>query len=177
MKALCLGAIFVMASLSAVFVVEDDVTIKGVHLCCGSCVDGVKDALADIDGVSKPACDQNTKVVSFKVANDEAAAKAIQALADGGFYGTAKQGSKDLKFPDAGARKDVKSAKMKFSGVHLCCRACVKGAHDALKDVKGVSAIDVDREAGTVTISGTDIVQTDALAAFNKAGFYGKVSE
>ena len=177
MKLVILSSIVLLTSLTTFLPVDSDVTVKGVHLCCGSCVDAVNDALDGIDGVSGIACDQNTKMATFKAANDEAAEKGIKALAEAGFFGTAKKGKNDLSVPEAGAVKDIKSAKVKFAGVHLCCRSCVKDAHTALKDVKGVSSIDVDREAGTVTLSGTDIVQTDALAALNKGGFYGKVSE
>ena len=177
MKLLALGSVLLLSSVFVFRPVESDVQVEGLHLCCGSCVDAVTDALKDIDGVTKVACDQNTKVASFKAANDEAAEKGIKALSEAGFFGTAKQGKKDLAFPDAGAKKDAKSAKIKFSGVHLCCRSCVKDAHTALKDVKGVSSIDVDREAGTVTLNGSDIVHTAALNALNKGGFYGKIAE
>ncbi len=177
MKLLTLVTIAALMSLGALFTADEEVTVKDVHLCCGSCVDGVKDSLKDVDGVTNVTCDQNTKVVNFKVSGDEAAKKAIEALADGGFYGAAKHGKIDITFPDAGAKKDTKSAKIKFTGVHLCCKSCVKSAHAALKDVKGVASIDIDREAGTVTVSGGDIIQTDALAALNKGGFYGKVAD
>lgn len=177
MKLAILSSIVLLTSVPAFLPVDSEVTVKGVHLCCGSCVDAVEDALNGVDGVSGIACDQNTRVATFKAANDEAAKNGIKALADAGFFGTAKNGNKDLSFPDAGAKKDVRSAKVKFAGVHLCCRSCVKDAHTALKDVKGVSSIDVDREEGTVTLSGTDIVQTEALAALNKGGFYGNVAE
>ena len=177
MKPLALGSVVLLTSVFAFLPADSDVQVEGIHLCCGSCVDAVTDALKDIDGVTSVACDQNTKVASFKASNDEAAEEGIKALSEAGFFGTAKQGKKDLAFPDAGAKKDVKSAKIKFSGVHLCCRSCVKDAHTALKDVKGVSSIDVDREAGTVTLNGSDIVHTAALNALNKGGFYGKIAE
>lgn len=177
MKLLTIATIVMLTSLAAVFSVDDEVTLKDVHLCCGSCVDAVNDALKGVDGVTNVASDQNTKSVAFKVSSDDAAKKAIEALAENGFFGAAKHGKKDLVFPDAGAKKDTKAAKIKFSGVHLCCRSCVKSAHSALKDVKGVSSIDIDREAGTVTVSGTDILQTNAVAALNKGGFYGKIAE
>ena len=177
MKLLALGSVLLLSSVLAFLPVDSDVQVEGVHLCCGSCVDAITEALNDIDGVTNVGCDQNTKVASFKAANDEAAEKGIKALSEAGFFGSAKHGEKELPFPDAGAIKDAKSAKVKFSGVHLCCRSCVKDAHAALKDVKGVSSIDVDREAGTVTLSGSDIVHTDALAALNKGGFYGKIAE
>ena len=177
MKLLTWGSVLLLTSLFAFLPADSDVQIKGIHLCCGSCVDAVTEALKDIDGVTKVACDQNTRVASFKASNDEVAGKGIKALSEAGFFGTVKQGKKDLAFPDAGPKKDAKSAKIKFSGVHLCCRSCVKDAHTALKDVKGVSSIDVDREAGTVTLNGSDIIHTDALAALNKGGFYGKIAD
>ncbi len=177
MKLLTITTVMTLTIATAAFSVNDEVTVKDVHLCCGSCVDGVDEALMEVDGVSNIASDQNTKSIAFKVSNDEAAKKAIEALARGGFFGVAKQGNKSLTFPDAGARKDAKSARIKFSGVHLCCRSCVKSAHLALKDVKGVSSIDIDREEGTVTVSGTDILHTEAVAALNKGGFYGRIAE
>ena len=177
MKLLALGSVLLLTSLFAFLPVNNDVQVEAIHVCCGSCVDAISDALKGTDGVTNVACDQNTKVASFKASNDEAAEKGIKALSDAGFFGTAKQGKRDLAFPDAGAKKDARSAKIKFSGVHLCCRSCVKDAHTALKDVKGVSSIYVDREAGTVTLNGSDILHTDALAALNKGGFYGKIAE
>ena len=177
MKLLTFGCVLLMSSLVSFQPVNNFVQVEGVHLCCGSCVDAVTDALQDIDGLTNVACDQNTKVASFKASNDEATEKGLKALSEAGFFGTAKQGKKDLAFPNAAAKEDVKSAKIKFSGVHLCCRSCVKDAHRALRDVKGVSSIDVDREAGTVTLSGSDIVNTAALAALNKGGFYGKFAQ
>ncbi|MFN0196657.1 MAG: cation transporter [Planctomycetaceae bacterium] len=177
MKSFVLTSVAFLASFSAFPLQAAEVTVKGVHLCCGACVDGVNEALTGIDGVSDVVCDRNTKVVAFKATDDDAAERGIEALSKGGFFGTAKHGKKDLPFPDAGAKKDATTATITFTGVHLCCGACVKDAHTAVKDVKGVSKVDVDREAGSVTLTGTDIVETEALAALNKGGFYGKVAE
>jgi copper chaperone CopZ len=62
----------------------------------------------------------------------------------------------------------------KISGVHLCCKSCVVGAEKAVAKAKGATAT-VDKDAGTVTISGADkaVVQAavDALVA---DGYYGK---
>ena len=64
----------------------------------------------------------------------------------------------------------------KISDVHLCCQSCVKGVNKAVANVKGVKA-DVDQDAETVTLSGSDkaAVQqaADALVA---AGYFGKSS-
>ena len=65
----------------------------------------------------------------------------------------------------------------KITDVHLCCQSCVKGAEKAVADIKGVTAA-VDRDAGTVSLTGTDkaTVQNaaDALVA---AGFFGRTSD
>ena len=65
----------------------------------------------------------------------------------------------------------------KISDVHLCCQACVKGVKKAVVDIKDVKA-DVDQDAETVTLTGSDqaAVQkaADALVA---AGFFGKSSD
>ena len=62
----------------------------------------------------------------------------------------------------------------KISNVHLCCKSCVTGVEKAVAKAKGVTAV-VDKDAGTVTLTGADkaAVQggVDALVA---AGYYGK---
>jgi len=64
----------------------------------------------------------------------------------------------------------------KLSDVHLCCQSCVKGAQKAVADVK-VLDIAVDKDAGTVTLTGPDAATVqkgaDALVA---AGYFGKSS-
>jgi mercuric ion binding protein len=63
---------------------------------------------------------------------------------------------------------------VKLSDVHMCCKSCVTGAEKAVAKSKGVT-IAVDKDAGTVTLTGADkaTVQggVDALVA---AGYYGK---
>jgi len=154
-----------------------EVTVKGVHLCCGACVKDANAALQGIDGVSDVAIDRNTKVVTYKAANDDAAKAGIEALADAGFHGEATHAGKALAFPDSGAEKGKKASSVTLTGVHLCCGACVTGVKAALDDVSGVSTIDVDRTAKTVTLKGNDIDVTAAVAALNKGGFHGTVQK
>jgi copper chaperone CopZ len=65
----------------------------------------------------------------------------------------------------------------KLSDVHLCCQSCVKGAQKAVADIKGLD-IAVDKDAGTVTLTGPDAATVqkgaDALVA---AGYFGKSSD
>ncbi len=73
------------------------------------------------------------------------------------------------------AQADDVTAKM--SDVHLCCDSCVKGVNKAIATVPGVTAT-VDKDAGTVTLTGADkaTVQkgADALVA---AGYFGTSSD
>jgi len=65
----------------------------------------------------------------------------------------------------------------KISDVHLCCQSCVKGVEKAVANVNGVTAT-VDKDAGTVTLTGPDAASVQkAAAALVAAGYFGKSSE
>ena len=63
--------------------------------------------------------------------------------------------------------------KVKLSNVHLCCKSCVTGVEKALAKSEGVKA-DIDKDAGTVTLTGADkgAVQK-AIGAMVRGGYYG----
>jgi copper chaperone CopZ len=151
------------------------VIVKGVHLCCGACVQGVAKALKDVKGVSQLACDRDGKTVAFTAADDKAAKAGIAALAKGGYGGVAIHGGKPLAFPASGVKKGLKANSVTFVGIHLCCGGCVNGAKEAVEQLDGVTAIDVDRKDRTITVRGKDISVAAASAALFKGGFYGKL--
>ena len=66
---------------------------------------------------------------------------------------------------------------VKLSNVHLCCKSCVTGVEKAVGGVQGAAA-SVDKDAGTVSLTGPDTgtlqKATDALVA---AGYFGKSSD
>src|SRR5712671_4669210 len=65
----------------------------------------------------------------------------------------------------------------KISNVHLCCPSCVKGVEKAVADVKDVTAT-VDKDAGTVTVTGSDKAAVQKAAnALMAAGYFGKSSD
>ena len=65
----------------------------------------------------------------------------------------------------------------KISNVHLCCPGCVKGVEKAVGDVKDVTAT-VDKDSGTVTLSGQDKASVQKAAdALVAAGYFGKSSD
>jgi mercuric ion binding protein len=162
----------VLCAISATSLWGGEVSVSHVHLCCGSCLSAVDDALSDVAGVSDVAADQNTKTIRFTAADDKAAEAGIKALARHGFFGQAKHGSKKLEFPPSGAKMGEKSNLIELYGVHLCCGACVTGAKKALENVGGLSAIEIDRAGGKITLNGAGMETTKALDALNAGGFY-----
>jgi copper chaperone CopZ len=63
---------------------------------------------------------------------------------------------------------------VKLSGVHLCCKSCIKGVDKAVSTVSGASAAS-DMDASTVTITAPDAATAQkAVNALTAAGYYGK---
>lgn len=156
-------------------VMAGEVSVSNVHLCCGSCVAAVDEALTDLKGVSSVTADQNTKTIRFQAADDKVAQAAIQALAKHGFFGQAKHAGKKLEFPSTGVKKGDKANQIVLYNVHLCCGACVTGAKKSLENVGGLSAIEVDRAGGKITLKGAGIDTVKALDALNAGGFYASL--
>ena len=178
MKSMRIAAAAIVALGLGISVAQaGDVSIKGVHLCCGACVRDADAALKDLKGISGVAVDRNTKVIFFKAETPEAATEAIEALADAGFHGSATHDKKELAFPESGAEKGAKASVITVTGVHLCCGACVTGAKEALESVEGATTIDIDRTGRSIKISGKDVDVTAAIAALNKGGFHGTVEK
>jgi copper chaperone CopZ len=62
---------------------------------------------------------------------------------------------------------------VKLSGVHLCCKSCVKGVDKAVSTVSGATAAS-DSDASTVTITAADAPTVQkAVDALIAAGYYG----
>lgn len=60
-----------------------------------------------------------------------------------------------------------------LDGVHLCCKACVKGVDQAISTVKGASSVsDQDSEQVTITASNKGTLVKSVNAMVN-AGYYG----
>ncbi|MDB5385160.1 MAG: putative metal-binding protein [Planctomycetaceae bacterium] len=169
------GLVVVVASVFGFADKPTGVTIKGVHLCCGSCSSGAQAALQDVKGIAKIGIDRNTKLISFDADSKDAANAALKALAEDGFYGTATFGKEELKWPDSGAKKGEKVPTIVIEGVHLCCGSCVTGVKEALEKVAGASEIDVDRNAEKVTLKGKEMDEVAVIAALNKGGFFGTI--
>ncbi len=69
------------------------VVIEGVHLCCGSCVTGAKEALAKLDGAAEIKVDRTAEIITVSGKElDEAVV--VAALNKGGFFGKVKREEK-----------------------------------------------------------------------------------
>ena len=63
------------------------IVFSGVHLCCGGCVNGAREAVENVEGVKQIDIDRTGSKVT--VSGDEIdIAEAVKALNDGGFHGT-----------------------------------------------------------------------------------------
>jgi copper chaperone CopZ len=64
-------------------------------------------------------------------------------------------------------------ASVQLDGVHLCCKACVRGVQKAVATVEGATATG-DQDAGTVVVTAADKKSLrKAVNAMARGGFYG----
>lgn len=161
--ALCVAA-------SSTALAETKVVVSGVHLCCGGCVTGVKDAVSDLKD-SKSVCDMKAKTVTITADNDAAAQKAIDALAEAGYHGDLD--SKSVAFKKV-QTPEGKVKRLEVSGVHNCCGACNKAIKGAIKTVAGVQADTATAKDDSFVVEG-EFSAAEVVAALLKAGFYVSV--
>lgn len=75
------------------------------------------------------------------------------------------------------ALRAAETERVRLTGLHLCCNGCVTALRSALEEVKGVSAVEVDRDEGRATFAAaSDAVLKQAAAAVTEAGFHGKMT-
>ncbi len=160
-------ALLFLANLA---VAETKVTISGTHLCCGACVKAVDTTLKDMAGV-KFKTDQAAKSIEITADSDEAAQKAIDALATAGFYGKLdndKVKYKPVQSPDAAVEK------LEVSGIHNCCGQCTTAISKAVKSVSGVTGTNIKNKDTTFAVEGK-FNAGDVVKALLDAGFYAQV--
>ncbi len=152
---------------------EVKVELKGTHLCCPGCVKAVGDIVKKVDGVTAK-CDPKAGTVTLTAKDADAAKKALQALADGGFHGDT--GNKDLAIKDDSGASKGKVEKLTLTGVHNCCGACCKGIKEAVKKVDGVKADTAKPKEKTFEVTG-DFDAEELVKALNAAGYHVKVKK
>ncbi len=159
-----------LAARSAV--AETKVTISDTHLCCGQCIRAVDSTLKDMAGVKHKA-DQGSKTIEITADNDEAAQKAINALADAGFCGKLNNDKLAFKRVEAG---DAAVQKLEVSGVHNCCGQCTNAIKKAVTSVSGVTSTDVKAREQSFAVEG-NFKPGDVVKALLDAGFYVQVKK
>jgi len=154
----------------------DKVELKGTHLCCGMCKKAVGEILGKVDGVSDAACDSDKKTVTFTAKDEKVATKALKALADGGFFGTATKDDKEFKIDVPEVKKGTKADSVTIKDVHVCCGMCKAAVAKALgKDVK--ISYDGDGAQKTLKVEGKDLDAAEIIAELRKAGYNGSVAK
>jgi periplasmic mercuric ion binding protein len=151
---------------------ETKVTISGTHLCCGQCLRAVDTTLKDMAGV-KFQSDQSAKTIEITADNDEAAQKAINALADAGFYGKLSNDKLAFKKVDAG---DAAVQKLELAGIHNCCGQCTTSIKKAVTGVSGVSGTNVKAKDTSFAVEG-NFKPGELVKALLDAGFYVQVKK
>jgi len=153
-------------------VAETKVTISGTHLCCGACVKAVDTTLKDMAGV-KHKSDQGAKSIEITADSDEAAQKAIDALATAGFYG--KLDNDKLKYKPVAA-DDAATTKVEITGIHNCCGQCTSAIKKAVTSVSGVSGTNIKNKDTTFAVEG-NFKSSEVVKALLDAGFYAQVKK
>ena len=107
----------------------------------------MKSAVHDVDGV-KATCDQEKSTVTISASDDDAAQKALDALAAHGFHGDT--GNSTLKIKEDSGVTAGKVTSMKLGGIHNCCGSCNKAIEKAIKKVDGVTGDTAKPKTGLV---------------------------
>lgn len=162
-----------LATVAGAALAETKVEVKGVHLCCKACVNGVAKALTGVEGV-KAACDQKAKTVTLTAADDAAAQRGLDALAAAGYHGDTGSTALIIK-----KETNVPSGKVKsitLSNLHNCCGACNKAIKSAVKSVDGVTGDTAKAKTANFEVTG-DFDPAKVVEALNAAGFHVQVKD
>lgn len=146
---------------------ETKVTISKTHLCCGACVTAVDKVLAEIKGV-KHQTNRTEHSISLTADSDEAAQKAIDALAKSGFHGSLDNDKLKYKTPNV---PKGKVTRLELDGVHNCCGQCNTAIKKAVATVSGVKGDTAKAKETSFVVEG-DFVAADVVKALNDVGFH-----
>ena len=147
-----------------------DVTLSGVHICCGSCVKGINAAVAGVTGLTATA-DEDAGTVALNAPDTATLQKGVDALTTAGFFGTSSDPTIKVN-ADTGA-KNAKVQSITITGLHLCCGKCVKAVNEILAGVPGVTGNTAAKGAKSFDVTG-NFNDKDVFDAFQKAGLTGQ---
>jgi bacterioferritin-associated ferredoxin len=173
-----LAVILTVLAAAVVYAVEaadNAVEVKGPHICCGQCVKVATGILEKVDGVSDIKANQKTKIVTFTAKDDKAAKAGFKALVDGGFFGTATEGSKEIKLDLAAPKKGDKADVVTVKDVHVCCGQCQKAINKIFEGSK--VKFEGSGPQKSVRIEGKNLDRAEVLETLHKTGFNGTVEK
>jgi copper chaperone CopZ len=151
------------------------VEVKGPHICCKQCINIVGSILGKVDGVSDVKADIKTRSVTFTARNDQSAQAGVKALIDGGFFGKASQGGKEIKVAVPAVKKGEKADVVTVSDVHVCCGQCQSAINKVFKSAK--VTYEGKGAQRTVRIEGANLDRAEVIDALHQAGFHGKLQK
>lgn len=151
---------------------ETQVQLKGVHLCCGGCVDAVITAVQSVPGAAAQ-CDMENGTVTLSAKDDAAAQKALDAIAAAGLHG--ETGNKRLRMKDEHKIPQGKVRRLRVSGIHNCCQPCYEAIEDAIRSVEGVTSDTAEPGETTFEVEG-NFEAAALVRSLNAAGFHAKIS-
>jgi copper chaperone CopZ len=163
------------AVLNAGQAASTNVEVKGPHICCKQCVNVVGDILKKVDGVTDVKAEIKTKTVTFTAKDDKAAEAGVMALVNGGFFGSATQGGKEMKTSLPAVAKGSKADVVTVKDVHVCCGACQKAIIKIFEGSK--VTFDGPSPQRTVRIEGKDLDRASVMDTLHKTGFNGTVEK
>jgi mercuric ion binding protein len=146
--------------------------LKGVHLCCGGCVDAVAAAVENVPG-APVQCDMENRTVTRTAKDDAAAQKALDAIADAGLHG--ETGDKHLAMKVERNVPPGKVRRLKVTGIHNCCQPCCEAIKGAIRSVEGVTSDTAEPGETTFEVNG-NFDAAGLIRSLNAAGFHAKVS-
>lgn len=159
-------SILIAVGLTGSALADASITLNGVHNCCGSCKTGITKAIESVKGATAQVDGETVTVIAK---NTPTVKKAVEALLEAGYYGTADGGETPKS---ASSTRMLKGATV--VGAHLCCGKCVKAVEQAVASVKGVTGSQIESKAREFTVEG-EFSEGDLIAALHHAGFHGKV--
>jgi P-type Cu+ transporter len=152
---------------------EIELLIDGAN--CGSCVNKIESALAQVNGVSRAEMDFYQRTVT--VVGTATLLDLIKAVEQAGY--SAKVSTE--KF-ESSTLDEKPEQKVDFDGSEIellidgaSCGSCVNKIESALQKVAGVSRAEMNFAQRTVTVAGT-AKQLDLIKAVEQAGYNAKVS-
>jgi copper chaperone CopZ len=147
------------------------VTLSGVHLCCGGCEKGVAAAVSKVDG-AEVSCDKDAGTVTIKASNRESGMAALKAIAMAGYHG--KPSRENIKMPMAKNVPEGMVSSLKLKGIHNCCGACIKAINKTIASVKGAKAGEIAKKSREFEVTG-NFNAKQLVKAFNNAGMHVEV--